>query len=56
MVRCQVLVIGGDISQSASGVYWTFCFTGVSYRLQLLKGRLVLNPGFFFFLQKQFFG
>ena len=25
----------------------TFCFTGASYRAQLLKGRLVLNPGFF---------
>ena len=34
----------------------TFCFTGASYRAQLLKGRLVLNPGFFFFLQKHFFG
>ena len=34
----------------------TFCFTGMSYRAQLLKGRLVLNPGFFFLLQKQFFG
>ena len=33
----------------------TFCFTGASYRAQLLKGRLVLNPGFFFFLQKHFF-
>ena len=29
----------------------TFCLTGASYRAQLLKGRLVLNPGFFFFLQ-----
>ena len=34
----------------------TFCFTGASYRAQLLKGRLVLNPGFFFFLQKHFLG
>ena len=34
----------------------TFCFTGASCRAQLLKGRLVLNPGFFFFLQKHFFG
>ena len=25
------------------------------YRAQLLKGRLALNPGFFFFLQKHFF-
>ena len=33
----------------------TFCFTGASYRAQLLKGRLVLNPGFFLFLQKHFF-
>ena len=30
----------------------TFCFTDVSYRAQLLKGRLMLNPGFFFVLQK----
>ena len=36
--------------------YRTFCFTGASYRTQLLKGRLVLNPGFSFFLQKHFFG
>ena len=41
---------GGDI------VDRTFCFTGASYRAQLLKGRLVLNQGFFFFLPKHFFG
>ena len=34
----------------------TFCFTGASNRAQLLKSRLVLNPGFLFFLQKHFFG
>ena len=35
----------------------TFCFTGESYSAaQLLKGRSVLNPGFFFFLPKHFFG
>ena len=34
----------------------TFCFTGASYRAQLFKGRLVLNPGFFFFLPKYFCG
>ena len=32
----------------------TFCFSGASYRAQLLKGRLVPNPGFFFFLQAFF--
>ena len=54
MVQCQVLLIGGaDIGQRVTG---TFCFTGASYRAQFLKGRLVLNPGFFFFLQKHFFG
>ena len=60
MVRCKVLVIGGDIGQSArecvGHVNGTFCLIGLSYRAQLLKGRLVLNPGFFFFLQKHFFG
>ena len=34
----------------------TFYFTGASYRAQLLKGRLVPSPAFFFFLQKHFFG
>ena len=53
MVWCHVLVIGGDIRQECVGrVNGTF----VSYRAQLLKGRLVFNPGFFFFLQKHFFG
>ena len=54
MVRCQVLLIGGDIGQSTSGVNILFYWR--DYRAQLLKGRLVLNPGFFFFLQKHFFG
>ena len=31
-----------------------FCFTGASYKAQLLRGRLLLNPGFFFFLKKHF--
>ena len=56
MVRCQVLVVGRDIGQCVGRVNVTFCFTGASYRAQLLKGRLVLNPGFSFFLQKHFFG
>ena len=35
----------------------TFCFTGASYSAaQLLNGRSVLNPGFFFFLPTHFFG
>ena len=43
-------LIGGPLGHGI------FCFTGASYRAQLLKGRLVLNPGFFFFLQKHFLG
>ena len=39
---------------SVGRVNGTFCFTGASYRAQFLKGRLVLNPGFFFFLQKHY--
>ena len=54
MVQCQVLVIGGDIGQSTPGVNILFYWR--DYRAQLLKGRLVLNPEFFFFLQKHFFG
>ena len=41
---------------SVGHVNGTFCFTGASYRTQFLRGGLVLNPGFFFFLQKHFFG
>ena len=39
---------------SVGRVNGTFCFTGASYRAQFLKGRLVLNPGFFFFSSKTF--
>ena len=42
-------------SECVGRINKTFCFTGASYRAQLLKGRLVLNPGLFFFLQKHFF-
>ena len=46
-----------DIMPECVGrVNGTFCFPGASYRAQLIKGRLLLNLGFFFFLQKHFFG
>ena len=49
MVRCQVLLIGGDIIGQRRTCKWNIFFTGASYRAQFLKGRLVLDPGFFFF-------
>ena len=57
MVHCQVLVIGGDTGPEYIGrVDRRFCFTGCDYRVQLFKGQLVLNPGFFFFVQEHFLG
>ena len=43
MVRCQVLVIGGDIGRRRVCKY-NILFYWRDYRVQLLKGRLVLNP------------
>ena len=45
MVRCQVLVIGGDIDQSASGVQ-------IEHFVLLARYSFALNPDFLFRLFK----